>query len=174
MPLNFSGHSREDGLRETLRTSHGIPGKAPGRQGAALIDEAARECRSWAVTMTSAAGSGHPAGSLSSMEMYLMVYGAANITPENFHGLERDFVVVSHGHTSPGAYSVLADTVLCLPKMPWPTFTGGKHLPGARRKGGPGIDWGSGNLGQGSSAGVGSALAIWAREKEGSRLRPDE
>lgn len=128
------------------------------------ILRAADECRSWAVTMTTAAGSGHPAGSLSSMEMYLMVYGVADITPGNCSDIERDFVVISHGHTSPGAYSALARYGFVDPAEAMAHFRyAGSPFQGHVERGVPGIDWGSGNLGQGLSAGVGFALAIRAR-----------
>ncbi|MDO9508615.1 MAG: transketolase [Thermovirgaceae bacterium] len=131
---------------------------------AGKIVETADECRSWAVTMTTAAGSGHPAGSLSSMEIYLMVYGVANITPENCDGFERDYVAISHGHTSPGAYSALARFGFFDPGEVMAHFRqAGSPFQGHVEREVPGIDWGSGNLGQGLSAGVGFALAIRAR-----------
>lgn len=130
------------------------------------IAEAADECRSWAVTMTTVAGSGHPGGSLSSMEIYLMVYGVANITPENCGGLERDFVAISHGHTSPGAYSALARLGFVDPAEVMAHFRqAGSPFQGHVEREVPGIDWGSGNLGQGLSAGVGFALAVRARDR---------
>ncbi len=144
----------------------GFPSAPLGDGAAALIREAARECGSWAVTMTSAAGSGHPAGSLSSMEMYLIVYGIANITPENFLTLDRDFVVVSHGHTSPGAYAALARYGFIDPDDAMAHFRqSGSPFQGHVEREVPGIDWGSGNLGQGLSAGVGFALALRARKR---------
>ncbi|HOG13577.1 MAG TPA: transketolase [Synergistales bacterium] len=145
----------------------GFPVKSLEDEDVDLIKEAARESRAWAVTMTSAAGSGHPAGSLSSMEMYLMVYGAADITPENFPGLERDFVIISHGHTSPGAYAVLARYGFISPESAMAHFRQvGSPFQGHIERVVPGIDWGSGNLGQGLSAGVGFALAIRARGRQ--------
>lgn len=131
---------------------------------AGSVVEAADVCRSWAVTMTAAAGSGHPGGSLSSMEIYLMVYGVANITPGNCSGIERDFVVISHGHTSPGAYSALARFGFVDPSEVMAHFRQvGSPFQGHVEREVPGIDWGSGNLGQGLAAGVGFALAIRAR-----------
>ena len=47
------------------------------------LREGARKGRIQGVLMTAAAGSGHPAGSLSSMELYLLAYGAARIDPQN-------------------------------------------------------------------------------------------
>jgi Transketolase, N-terminal subunit len=73
------------------------------------LEEAAVRCRRNAVTMVTLADSGHPAGSLSSTELYLTVYGVADLTPENCSDIDRDYVSISHGHTSPGAYAALAE-----------------------------------------------------------------
>ncbi|MCF7935716.1 MAG: transketolase [Synergistales bacterium] len=128
--------------------------------GEERLHEAARQCRLWALAMTTIAGSGHPAGSLSSMEMFLLTYGVADLTPENCDGLDRDHVVVSHGHTSPGVYAALAA---------WGFFDSREAVAHFRQAGSafqghverevPGIDWGTGNLGQGLAAGAGYALA---------------
>ncbi|HPJ25835.1 MAG TPA: transketolase [Synergistaceae bacterium] len=117
------------------------------------------------LTMTTLAKSGHPGGSLSSMEMYMMAYGVADITPDNCDGLERDFVVIDHGHTSPGAYAVLgawgfvnvAEAVAHFRQC-------GSCFSGHVERSVPGIDWGTGNLGQGLAAAVGYALALRSRE----------
>lgn len=135
---------------------------------AARIREIARHCRAWAVTMTSVSNSGHPAGSLSSMEMYLMAYATANLTPENWRKIDRDFVVASHGHTSPGAYAALAAHGFFSPEAAMAHFRqAGSPYQGHVERQVPGIDWGSGNLGQGLSAGVGYALACRARNHPG-------
>ncbi len=151
-------------MKDLKSAFRGFPEMLLQDDDVALINKAARESRAWAVTMTSAAGSGHPAGSLSSMEMYLLAYGAANITPENYAGLERDFVVISHGHTSPGAYAALAMYGFIHTESALAHFRqAGSPFQGHVERVVPGIDWGSGNLGQGLSAGVGFALAIRAR-----------
>ena len=74
-------------------------------EGAAKLAEAARRARMWAVVATSAAKSGHPAGALSSMDIYMTLLGAANVSPELADSPERDRIVVSHGHTSAGFYA---------------------------------------------------------------------
>ncbi len=145
-----------------------FPIPEPDEATVSRIEAAAKRCRSWIVTMTTLADSGHPAGSLSSLEMYLLVYGVAKVAPENWGEIDRDFVVVSHGHTSPGAYAALAA---------WGFVESGDVLAHFRSCGSPfqghverdvpGIDWGSGNLGQGLSAGVGYALAQRIRGKDG-------
>ena len=132
------------------------------------LSEAARKCRAMAVIMTSVAKSGHPAGSLSSMEMYLSVYGEADIMPSNCDALDRDYIVISHGHTSPAAYATLSYYGFV---DPWDVLAhfrqAGSPFQGHVEREVPGIDWGTGNLGQGLSAGVGFALAQRARGHEG-------
>ncbi len=108
------------------------------------------------LTMTTLAGSGHPGGSMSSLDLYLVLLSYANLGKEG----PRDRVVVSHGHTSPGVYSSLArlghlpvDEVIAFFRKAGSPFEG--HVV----KGIPFIDWSTGNLGQGLSAGCGFALA---------------
>lgn len=132
------------------------------------VREAARLCRIKAVTMTAVAGSGHPAGSLSSMEMCLLTYGVAKTGVEQESADDADRVVVSHGHVSPAVYSVLAyygflpdDEVLAFFRKAGSPYQGHvvRHLPG--------ISWSTGNLGQGLAAGVGFAVAKKARGGKG-------
>ena len=128
------------------------------------LNKAAQVCKGLAVAMVARANSGHPAGALSSMKMYMAAYGAANVSPQNCDSLDRDFVVVSHGHTSAAAYATLAyygfvdafDAVNEFRRT-------GSRFQGHVERMVPGIDWGSGCLGQGLSAGAGFALAQKAR-----------
>ena len=107
------------------------------------------------LTMTTVSASGHPAGSLSSLEILFAVYISAgwgkNRIGEN--------VVVSNGHVSPGVYTVLGhlgiiplNEALAFFRYPKSPFEGHieNHLPG--------IAWSTGNLGQGLSAACGFAL----------------
>ncbi len=125
----------------------------------------ARRARGDILTMTTLAASGHPGGSMSSLEMYLTLYACARVFPGDPHNPDRDRIVISHGHTSPGAYSALAATGF---------FNREDVITGFRRAGSifeghvertvPGIEWGTGNLGQGLS--VGCAFALGARLKK--------
>ena len=132
------------------------------------LNKAAQVCKGLAVAMVARANSGHPAGALSSMKMYMAAYGAANVSPQNCDSLDRDFVVVSHGHTSAAAYATLAyygfvdafDAVNEFRRT-------GSRFQGHVERMVPGIDWGSGCLGQGLSAGAGFALAQKARGYDG-------
>ena len=92
----------------SLPPLHCFPVPSLSSEQSLSLQEAARAARVDAVTMVEAAKSGHPGGAFSSMEMFLIVYGVANLTPENAGGLDRDYVVVSHGHTSAGVYAALA------------------------------------------------------------------
>lgn len=148
----------------TLPLLQNFPVETLDEAAVKALEAAALRARINAVTMVSLADSGHPAGSLSSMEMYLTVYGAADITPENCSGFDRDYVSISHGHTSPAAYAALAEWGFFPPLEAVAHFRQcGSPYQGHVERDVPGIDWGSGNLGQGLSAGVGFALAQRAR-----------
>ncbi len=130
---------------------------------AETIDELsarALRLRGAVLTMTSIAASGHPGGSMSSMETYLTLYHFANLRPEDPCWADRDRVIVSHGHTSPGVYAALADTGFFDIEDVIPHFRqAGSVFEGHVERSVPGVEWSTGNLGQGLSAGVGSALA---------------
>ncbi len=147
---------------------HGFPVPSLSGEQIVSLEEAARLARIDAVTMVAAANSGHPGGAFSSMEMFLSVYGVANLTPENCGSPDRDYVVVSHGHTSAGVYAALAawgffDAVEAVSHF----RSCGSVFQGHVERDIPGVDWGTGNLGQGLSAGVGFALAQRARGCKG-------
>jgi len=59
------------------------------------------------LTMTTLSNSGHPGGSLSSIDMLYTVYLLANIDPKDPYKQTRDRIVVSNGHISPAVYSAL-------------------------------------------------------------------
>ncbi len=112
------------------------------------------------IRLTSLSASGHPGGSLSSLDALMLLYATINVDPKNPAMPERDRVVVSHGHISPGVYSTLADVGF---------FDIDEAFRGFRRAGSvfgghienvvPGVEWNTGNLGQGLSAGCGMAVA---------------
>ncbi len=116
-------------------------------------------CRGDILKMTTLAGCGHPGGSMSSIDIYLTLYSFADFSPENFSQLNRDRIVISHGHTSPGVYSALGrlgffniDEAIAYFRLENSIFEG--HI----EREVPGVEWTTGNLGQGLSAGCGFAL----------------
>ncbi|MCX7858195.1 MAG: transketolase [Deltaproteobacteria bacterium] len=105
--------------------------------------------------MTTLAKSGHPGGSMSSLDIYVVLFSYAKLDEA-----PRDRIVISHGHTSPGVYAALA-RVGYLPIDEVIAFfrKGGSPYEGHVVKGIPFIDWSTGNLGQGLSAACGFAIA---------------
>ena len=80
-----------------------------------MSEELARRAnvaRGTALTATSVASSGHPGGSLSSMEMYTLLFSCCRLDPSRPSWPKRDRIVVSHGHTSPGVYAAMAQAGL--------------------------------------------------------------
>ena len=105
------------------------------------------------------------------MDIYTLLLGVANVTPENAEAMDRDRIVVSHGHTSAGFYSALAAHGFFDPEEMYSNFRRtGSPYQGHVERDVPGVDWGTGNLGQGLAAGVGFALA--ARNLEGVDVLP--
>ncbi|HEU25035.1 MAG: transketolase [Mesoaciditoga sp.] len=124
------------------------------------LKELGRRCRGDIIKMTTVADSGHPGGSMSSIDIYLTVFSNANIDPKDPWNPSRDRIIVSHGHTSPGVYSVLGE--LGFFKIE-DAIAGFRYydspFEGHITRGIPGVEWTTGNLGQGLSAACGMALA---------------
>ncbi len=123
------------------------------------LTASARICRGNIIKMTTLAMSGHPGGSMSSLDIYLMLYMLTNIDSKNVRKDDRDRVIISHSHTSPGAYTSLAtagffdiDDAIAGFRLAGSPFEG--HV----ERSVPGIEWGTGNLGQGLAVGIGKAL----------------
>lgn len=113
------------------------------------------------VKMVTEAKSGHPGGSLSSVEIGVALYFTQmDINEENISSLNRDRFVLSKGHASPLLYSLLAEKGF-LNEEELLTF----RKIGTRLQGHPsmdklpGVDMSTGSLGQGISAAVGMALS---------------
>ncbi len=123
------------------------------------LSDLARLARGDILKMTTLAGSGHPGGSMSSIDFYLVLYSYANIHPQSPSDPNRDRVVISHGHTSPGVYAALGRVGFFPIEAAIATFRkAGSPFEGHVEKGIPGVEWNTGNLGQGLSAGCGFAL----------------
>ncbi|MCP4685855.1 MAG: transketolase, partial [bacterium] len=123
------------------------------------LTETARLCRGDILKMTTIAASGHPGGSMSSLEIYLLLYNQARVDPKDPYRDDRDRIIISHGHTSPGAYSALARTgFFDIEPVVYSFRLAGSPFEGHVERSVPGIEWGTGNLGQGLSVGVGKAI----------------
>lgn len=123
------------------------------------LTEMAREARGNILKMTTVAGSGHPGGSMSSIEIFLTLYNMANVDPRQPRRDDRDRIIISHGHTSPGVYSALAAAGFFDIYPALHGFRqGGSPFEGHVEQSVPGVEWDTGNLGQGLSVGVGKAI----------------
>lgn len=109
------------------------------------------------------AGSGHPGGSLSSVELLVdLYYNHMNFNSNNSLDKNRDYFVLSKGHVCPVLYAVLAQ-IGCFPKEELDTLRKiGSRLQGhpAKDKKLPGIEISTGSLGYGLSIGVGIAKGM--------------
>ncbi len=106
------------------------------------------------------AGSGHPGGSLSELEILVAIYyRVLRHDPHNPKWPDRDRFILSKGHACPGLYAVLAHQGY-FPLKDLSTFRKlGSHLQGHAHIGTPGVEMSSGSLGQGLSFAIGVALA---------------
>ncbi|MBD3404782.1 MAG: transketolase [Candidatus Lokiarchaeota archaeon] len=120
------------------------------------------------IEMIAEAGSGHPGGSLSCIDILTVLYfEKMNIDPSNPEWEDRDRFVLSKGHAAPALYACLAErgyfskrTLLTLRKLK--SILQG-HPDCVRT---PGVDTSSGSLGQGLSIANGMALAAKIDEKD--------
>ena len=122
-----------------------------------------RNVRRDILEMITAAGSGHPGGSLSAVEILVTLYfDVLRHNPKNPHWDDRDRVILSKGHAAPVLYSVMAecgyegvpkDRLNTLRKLgsPYQGHPDVRFLPA--------LEASTGSLGQGLSVGLGMGLA---------------
>ena len=125
------------------------------------LQKMADRIRMHVVEMTSEAGSGHPGGSLSSAELFAVLYfSVMRHRPDDPEWSGRDKFVLSKGHAAPALYAALAESgyfpteeLMTLRKL-------GSRLQGHPVRGRlPGVEMSTGSLGQGLSMSCGLALA---------------
>jgi len=68
----------------------------------------ANQARAAILSMTTLAASGHPGGSMSSIDLLLALYSVIRHDPSDPFKPDRDRIVVSNGHVSPAVYAALA------------------------------------------------------------------
>jgi transketolase len=127
---------------------------------AQLLDKA-KTLRRHIVSMVSKAGSGHPGGSLSAVEIVTALYfRLLRHDPQNPKWSDRDRFILSKGHAAPVLYAVLAECGY----IPVEELSTLRQLD-SRLQGHtdmttvPGVEMSAGSLGQGLSFSVGIALA---------------
>ena len=127
----------------------------------AEMEAMAKKLRRHIVTMIGKAGSGHPGGSLSAVEILTALYfKLMRHKPQDPHWEDRDRFILSKGHAAPLLYAVLAECgyfpveeLLTLRQLD-------SRLQGhTDRTITPGVEMSAGSLGQGLSFALGVALA---------------
>jgi transketolase len=120
---------------------------------------AAAEIRKLAIQAMAAAGYGHIGGSMSICDVLAVLYEKIlNIEPKNPQKKDRDWVVLSKGHSGPALYAALAYKGYFDKKELLSLNKNGTNLPShCDRLKTRGIDLSTGSLGQGISLGMGAA-----------------
>lgn len=127
------------------------------------LEQVARRLRQHIITMTTAAGSGHPTSSLSSVELVSALYfgGFLRFRSGDPGWARRDRFILSKGHAAPLLYAALAEAGY----FPVESLTELRKLgsvleghPNMLRL--PGVEASTGSLGQGLSIGLGHALSV--------------
>jgi len=125
------------------------------------MEEIAKRLRRHIITMTGKAGSGHPGGSLSAVEIVTALYfRLLRHKPSDPQWCDRDRFILSKGHAAPLLYATLAecgyfsvDELLTLRQLD-------SRLQGhTDRTVTPGVEMSAGALGQGLSFAIGISLA---------------
>ncbi|MDJ0841226.1 MAG: transketolase [Acidobacteriota bacterium] len=132
------------------------------------LEGLARKARIYALTMIYHAGSGHPGGALSAMDLLCHLYfREMDYDPADPGRPDRDRFILSKGHACAGQYAVgcLAG---CLPLAELGGFRKlGRKLQGHPHVGAtPFVETSTGSLGQGFSVAVGTALGLRHRKIE--------
>ena len=124
------------------------------------LEGIARELRRDAIETIYQAGSGHPGGSLSEMDILVALYfDVLRHDPSDPNWADRDRFVLSKGHACPGLYVVLAKQGYFPREELWGFRKTGALLQGHAHPRTPGVEMNSGSLGQGLSFAIGTALA---------------
>ncbi|MEW9121217.1 MAG: transketolase [Thermotaleaceae bacterium] len=126
------------------------------------LEKIAVEIRKSIIRSVYAAGSGHPGGSLSAVEILTALYfEKMKVNPQDPKWEERDRFVLSKGHGAPVLYAVLAEKGYFSKDELLKLRHTGVMLQGhPDMKGIPGVEMSTGSLGQGFSSTIGMALAM--------------
>ena len=127
----------------------------------------AKELRRDIIQTIYTAGSGHPGGSLSELEILISLYfGVMRYNPQDPQWPDRDRFVLSKGHASPGFYAVLARAGY-FPQEELSTYRQlNSRIQGHAHPMTPGVEMNSGSLGMGLSFALGCALAARLDSKD--------
>ena len=132
-----------------------------------FLQEKARKIRLQTIQMLAKAGSGHPGGSLSEIEILVSLYYSKMRLGSGATDPDRDRFVLSNGHANPPLYAILADKGYFPEDELWTLRRLGSHLQGhPDMNKTAGIDCSTGSLGQGVSMAAGMALGLKYQHKD--------
>lgn len=132
------------------------------------LSKICKQVRRDIITMTANAGSGHPGGSLSAVELMTSVFcNHMRIDPKNPKMDSRDRFILSKGHSAPCYYAILANLGF-FDRDEYANFRQLHSIlqghPDSKKV--PGVDASTGSLGQGCSIAVGMALGAKKQGKD--------
>jgi len=155
---DLSSKTSADNIKAEVFSSPAVEAKPLSIEEMTAI---AKKLRRHIISMIGKAGSGHPGGSLSAVEIVTVLYfNLLRHNPEDPHWPDRDRFILSKGHAAPLLYAALAecgyfpvDELITLRQLD-------SRLQGhTDRTVTPGVEMSAGALGQGLSFGIGVALA---------------
>ena len=131
------------------------------------LKEKARQLRKDILETIAGAGSGHPGGSLSCVEILVALYFyKLKHDPKNPQWPERDRFIMSKGHASAALYATLSACGY-FPKEELKRYRKfGSMLQGHAYSGVPGVEFSTGSLGEGLSVANGMALGAKIKKKD--------
>ena len=127
----------------------------------AEMEAIAKRLRRHIISMIGKAGSGHPGGSLSAVEIVTTLYfRVLQHNPEDPQWPDRDRFILSKGHAAPLLYAALAERgYLPLEELSTLRQLDSRLQGHTDRTVTPGVEMSAGSLGQGLSFAIGMALA---------------
>jgi len=156
-------NKKSDPAASALHPAAEVTSSKEGAQARSVEEmrEKAKRLRRHIIAMTAKAGSGHPGGSLSAVEIVTaLFFHMLRHDPRNPRWPDRDRFVLSKGHAAPLLYATLAETGY----FPTAELLTLRQLD-SRMQGHtdmtvtPGVEMSAGALGQGLSFAIGIALA---------------
>ncbi len=132
------------------------------------MEVVAKRLRRHIISMVGKAGSGHPGGSLSAVEIVTTLYfKVLRHKPQDPQWPDRDRFILSKGHAAPLLYAVLAECgYFPLDELSTLRQLDSRLQGHADRTLTPGVEMSAGALGQGLSFALGTALAGRLNSKE--------
>ena len=123
-------------------------------------EQLAWKIRRHGIEMTHLSGGSHIGAVLSVADIIAVLYsGVMNIDPKNPKKMDRDRFILSKGHAGASIYAALAENGFFEVEELKTHYQNGSRLSGHVSHHLPGVDFSTGSLGHGLSAGVGMAYA---------------